>query len=223
MEELKNHVDRLFAGYRETSEIKELKEEILGNLEAKVADSIDGGMARDEAVALAMRSLDRVDSLIEGSQPVDANRYKMSLVQSALLYLLVAWIVTIPLRLLYTGISVNNLLTLAVLACVIFYLAVCAGKGKSASSAVLVINLKKLLRFTKAVWFFWGLYIIAAAAAVTIKHFGSAIWFGRALSINGPYQFAVVATGYAVPLITVIIPLLFARACTLAQKHEVKQ
>ena len=58
MDELKRYVDKLFAGHKETKEVRELKAEILGNLEARMADHIEEGFPYNEALTRAMRSLD---------------------------------------------------------------------------------------------------------------------------------------------------------------------
>ncbi|NLA11929.1 MAG: hypothetical protein GX883_07385, partial [Firmicutes bacterium] len=49
MDELRKYVDSLFARYKMTGEVAELKEEILGNLEARVADYLGEGMTSSEA------------------------------------------------------------------------------------------------------------------------------------------------------------------------------
>ncbi len=45
MENFKNYVDKLFAGYKESKEVREIKAEILSNPEARVADYLEEGMA----------------------------------------------------------------------------------------------------------------------------------------------------------------------------------
>ena len=44
MRELENYVDTLFANHKKTKETIDLKDEILSNLEAKVADYMEEGV-----------------------------------------------------------------------------------------------------------------------------------------------------------------------------------
>ena len=76
MDDLKRYVNRLFVGYKETAEVRELKAEVLSNLEARVADYTGEGMPRGEAVARAKSNLGTVDLLISHQKPVRINRYK---------------------------------------------------------------------------------------------------------------------------------------------------
>lgn len=222
MEDLKRYVDKLFAGHKETKEVGELKAEILGNLEARVADHMEEGRTYEEAVALATRSLDTVDYLIPDQKPVYRNRYRLELLQASLLYTVIAWILTIPLRAMFFGrFLVNNLLFLAVVILGVIFLVLSARKDENYLNAVAPVNKKKLTRYRKAAWLVWALFMVVMTAFTTAIRFGSNIWFGRAVQIDGPYQFAVIAAAYAVPFITIILPLLFSKACTLAEKHEV--
>lgn len=77
MHRISKHVDRLFAKYKEDQQIKELKEEIIGNLEAKVADLISRGIQQDEAIKIAIESIDSVDNLIYDNDEVEKrNRHR---------------------------------------------------------------------------------------------------------------------------------------------------
>jgi hypothetical protein len=222
MDELKRYVDRLFSGHKETKEVRELKAEILGNLEARMADHIEEGVPYNEALTRAMRSLDTVDYLLPDQKPVYVNRRKVELLQAGLLYTVIAWILTIPLRIMFVGrFVVNNLLFLAVVILGVIYLILSSRKDETYLNAVAPLNKKRLTQYRKAAWLVWALFIVVMTAFTTAIRFGSDIWFGRAVQIDGPYQFAVIAVTYAVPLITIILPLLFSKACTLAEKHEV--
>jgi len=83
MDDLKRYVDRLFAGHKETKEVGELKAEILGNLEARMADYIEEGVPYNEALTRAMRSLDTVDDLLPDQKPIYVNRRRWSCFRQA--------------------------------------------------------------------------------------------------------------------------------------------
>ncbi|MFM1653309.1 permease prefix domain 1-containing protein [Brevibacillus sp. B_LB10_24] len=221
MKELEEYVAGLFAGYPVTSEIKELKSEILSNLEAKVTDYMQDGMTYEEAVIRATKSIDSIDFLIDGHQRVHLYRFSLELVQMALLFVLVAWIVTIPLRIVWTGIWVNGLFTLAVAACGLIYMILLALKNSRFANAVASVDLVKLGKWRKAVWMLWGIYILVMTAFTAAVKFGSNVWFGRAIQIDGPYQFAVVSLDFALPFLSIIVPIIFHQARILAEKYEV--
>ncbi|ALS24093.1 MULTISPECIES: permease prefix domain 1-containing protein [Paenibacillus] len=58
-----------FPGTR-ISQIRELKEEILSNLEAKVADLTSNGMEYYQAVSTAVEQFDHIDGLIDDNKEV---------------------------------------------------------------------------------------------------------------------------------------------------------
>jgi hypothetical protein len=93
---LKNYVDSLFIGYKESKQIRELKDEILSNLEAKVSDLSSSGMEYKQAVQIAIENMDSVDGLIDHNKKVYINRFRIEFLQIALMYSLIAWILTIP-------------------------------------------------------------------------------------------------------------------------------
>ncbi|MCK8485656.1 permease prefix domain 1-containing protein [Paenibacillus sp. MBLB2552] len=86
MNPLQKHVDRLFAGYPATGRIRELKEEIVGNLEAKASDFMAGGMDYEQAVQAATASLTRIDGLIDQHPLIYVNRYRLELLQRVLFF-----------------------------------------------------------------------------------------------------------------------------------------
>ncbi|EIM04963.1 hypothetical protein A1A1_18727 [Planococcus antarcticus DSM 14505] len=115
MNRLKNHVNRLFIGYEENQQVRELKEEILSNLTAKVADLESNGVEHKEAVSLAIQSIERVDHLLDDEIEVFTNKFKVELIQSALIYSIIAWIMTMPASIFRMGILVNYLLLVVVI------------------------------------------------------------------------------------------------------------
>ncbi len=88
-------------------------------------------------------------------------------------------------------------------------------------NAVAPVNKKRLISSRKAAWLTRALFIAVMTALTTATRFGSDIWFERGVHIDRLYQFAETTAAYAVPCITIILPLLFSKACILADKHEV--
>lgn len=222
MDDLKRYVNRLFVGYKETAEVRELKAEVLSNLEARVADYTGEGMPRGEAVARAKSNLGTIDLLISHQKPVRINRYKVELLQAALLYTLIAWVLTVPLRLIPSGAVVNTVLMFVAVGLGVSFLILSSRKSETYLKAVAPVDQKKMAQCRKIAWLVWTLFIAAVAVFTSGKYFGSDIWFGRPLHLDGPYRFAQVVVSYALPFITVVLPLLFNKADRLAEKYEVK-
>ncbi|GIO32537.1 MULTISPECIES: permease prefix domain 1-containing protein [Paenibacillus] len=218
MNPLREHVEKLFAGYKQTRQVRELKEEILGNLEAKVADLTAEGMEYGEAVKAAKAGMASVDGLIEGQMHYDAAKYREELMQTALLYCLIAWIVTIPMRLVGVAGQLSLLLPLIALLLGIIYLIV-RGSATGENRRNETWDQAAAERSRKLAWIVWGIFVLAMTASTTALHMGSNIWFGRPLHISGPYQFGVLAANYVWPLVTVIVPLLFNASVRLKYKH----
>jgi hypothetical protein len=221
MNSIQDHVDTLFKGYGKSKEIKELKEEIISNLEAKVTDLTSNGMDYNQAVVIATSSIESIDPLIEGNKEVYVNIFKTELSQIALLYFLIAWVITIPLRFISVGFLINPLLLIAVILTGAIFLSFNSHKEQSFLGKTSVLNIKLANRYRKFAWLIWSLFILTSIASLTTIQFGSNLWFSRPVKIDGPYQFAVLITRYFVPFITIIIPLLFNVAIKLIFKYEV--
>ncbi len=221
MEDLKKYVDRLFAGHRETEESRDLKIEILGNLEDRLADYLAEGLPYGEALARAKKSLESVDDLLPDRRAVYINRFKVELIQAALLYTVIAWVLTIPLRITLSGIVVNTLLLPLAAGLGIVFLILSSRKDETYLDAAAPLDQKRLGRQGRTAWLIWVLFILVTAVFTTLKYFGSDIWFGRPLCVDGPYRLAQIAISYALPFVSIILPLLYTKARTLVQKYEV--
>lgn len=219
MNPLQKHVDRLFAKYTLTPQIREMKDEILGNLEAKVADLTNSGMDYDEAVRQATASLTSVDGLVDDNRSIYVNRYRIELVQTALLYSIILWILSIPTRLID-----HSLLSYRLLAIVFFlgliYVVLKRIWNKENWDHIKQRNLKTAKLVSRWGWLVWGLFILISLLALVALDFGSNIWFNRQIKISGPYQFAQIGIKFAKPFLTIFIPLMLQASVRLLQKHE---
>lgn len=221
MNSIQDHVDILFKGYGKSNEIQELREEIISNLEAKVTDLTSNGMDYNQAVVIAKNSIKSVDHLIEGNKEIYINVFKTELSQIALLYFLIAWIITIPLRFVSVGFLINPSLLIAVVVTGVKFLSFNSNKEQSFLQMTATLNIKSAYRYRKFAWLIWGLFILTSIIGITAIQFGSNLWFSRPISIDGPYQFAVLVVRYFVPFVSIIIPLLFSSAIKLIFKYEV--
>lgn len=217
MGKLEDHVDRLFAGYS-GRDADDMKAEILANLEARKNDLAAGGMAEDEVEKAAEKSLESIEFLIDGQKSVYAGRLWLELAQRSLIVLLSAWIATMPLLIIRLGQGANGLfLLLSVAAGAVYTVLLLRRGGRDRTAAV---NLKHFLRLRRLLWLFWAGFCIACALATSALYFGSDIWFSRRVSIDGPYQLAVLIIHYAVPLLTVVIPVIIGFVPGLIMKYE---
>lgn len=220
--DLEIFVDRLFANQRKTKEVVELKNEVLSNLEARVTDYMENGMEYQSAISLAIDNIEDIEALIDDNQKVYSYRFRYELVQSALIYSLLAWIVTIPARFLPSGIGVNTLLLCLVVLSGAVYLSM-SRHLKRYEKQTAVINAGKLAKWSKGAWWLWSIFIVVVSMYTFVIQYGSDLWFGRALRIDGPYSFYVTVMRYAIPMTSVIIPLLVQKASKLTLQLEVNE
>lgn len=220
MESLHHHVDQLFHKYRASKQIQELKWEVLSNLEAKVADLVADGMTQDEAVRKAKANLASIDSIVGEHRRVYLRRFLGELLQLGLLYTLIAWILTMPLRIWGMGILLNYSLFASCLGLGIIYLILLGIKHRSFVQKTSRMNLRAAFLLKKTGWGLWALYITATVAFTTALHFGSNLWFSTPVRITGPYQFAKLAVGYALPFLSILIPIWLGAIPRLILKYD---
>lgn len=227
MKPLQQHVDQLFRRYaKDTSDqIQDLKREVLSNLEAKVADLTANGVEQREAIRQATQSITSVDHLIERTRTIYVFSYCLEFVQITLLYLLIAWMIVLPLQVIHMGENLHLLLLISIAVVGLLYITLLIIKkvkpGLLQKTAVL--DLQAAVRFRKIGWLMWGLFILVWLVFTTALEFGSNIWFGHPVKIGGPYQFAVLAVRYALPFFSVLLPMLLHVSTKLIMKYEVRE
>ncbi|EJO5348651.1 hypothetical protein NRP93_002782 [Clostridium botulinum] len=222
MDSLKIYVDDLFSKYKENRGIRELKYEILSNLQAKVEDLSSKGMEYDEALRKAKESIKDIDNLIDGNIKVYINKYKLEYIQSVLLYFIIVWIITIPLGIIRMGTMLNIFLFILVVAISTYYvLLIRKNKNTKYLENKGFININNANKRRNIAWIIWTLYIVVSIIFTTGIYFGSNIWFQRRIKIDGPYNFAAIITRYMLPFISIIIPLGFNKVSKLILKYEV--
>ncbi len=221
MNNLKNHVDSMFARYKENEQIKELKYEILSNLEAKVEDLTAKGMKYNEAINKAKESISSIDYLIDGNKKVYINKYKLEYTQIVLLYFIIAWIITIPVEIIGAGIILNIGLFISSFAVGMRYFLLNRENNIEYLQCKSFINIQSSYKFRRIAWIVWFLYISVSTLLTTAIRFGSNIWFSRPVITTGPYQFAEIAIAYFIPFVLIIIPLIFNVAPKLILRYEV--
>lgn len=220
MSELKLHVDSLFSKYPMNDQMKDLKEEILGNLESKKADLMAEGLDEYSAIAKAKQSLTSIDYLIDGNRKIYIHSFSLELLQWILISLLISWIITIPLQLDLPGTFTNTLLFIMTVLVGILYLIFSNRKNKADTK---FINIVSFAKWKKYIWLFWLLFITIVILYSVAINFGSNIWFLRPIHIDGPYQFAILAIRFLLPLLTIQIPLIVNKAFRLLEKYEVSE
>lgn len=226
MNELVRHVEKLFADYPQTSEIHDLKEEVLTNLEAKAEDLMEKGMSYKEACEHAIQGIDTIEFMTEGaSRTIDINQAGHELIQSGFIFALLTWIISIPSRVFVEGRLLNNGLTALCIILGFIYVLFLLNRRSDAMkpSNGITVDLPRIRKWRSRVWMWWGLTIGVVLATVTASRFGSHIWYGRPIELSGPYQYAHLLFQYAGPLLSIAIPLFLHRACTILQRSGGKQ
>ncbi|MCJ8010081.1 permease prefix domain 1-containing protein [Lederbergia wuyishanensis] len=220
MNELKVYVDHLFRKYKNHRDIDELKEEILGNLEAKVSHLIAEGKDEKSAIEKAKNSITNVDDLIDINISIKINQFWFKAYQIAFLYVIVAWIITIPFTIVGIGTLMNMTLFFVILVLLVVYIIL--GKTlKRNNDKIGQLNIVSFIKSKKVIWLLWALFIIVTWGCITAILFGSNIWFARPIHIDGPYQFGVLVARYALPFISIIIPLVITAWEKLITQYEV--
>lgn len=215
MTDLQNYVDGLFRHQPLTPEIQDLKEEIVSNMMAKRDDLMAQGMDAESATQKAKESLPAVDFLIDGNQLTDVGTYRLECMQSVLLNCILFWIFSLPL--LFVGPAflsyVGSVLVLAA-GCAYAWMKYHPVNG------VAVLSVTASERRRKLVWMIWGLFFLVSAGMMAAVTFGSNLWFGRPVSVSGPYEMASIAMRFYLPLLTIFVPLTFGSFSRLLTKNR---
>lgn len=218
------HVNRLFAHAQDTLDNRELKEEIHSNLAARIDDYISQGMSEEKAFQTAIQHIAGMDQVMSDHRRVQRVPYWTALLQSALIYSLIAWIITIPTRVVMHGSAINNLLMLVsflVGGAYVLYMLTNRTNDPATSVQTTVIRTHAFMQWNRRIWLLWAVFMIVLWGTQAALRFGSNIWFNRPIQVDGPYQFAVMAIAFAIPLLSVIIPLVVHRAYRIISKYEV--
>jgi len=218
------HVNRLFAHAPDTLDNRELQEEIHSNLAARIDDYISQGMNEERAFQTAIQHIHGMDEVMSDHRRVQRVPYWTALLQSALIYSLIAWIINIPMRVLMQGTAINNLLMLVsflVGGAYVLYMLTNRTNDPATSVKTTVIRILDLVQWNRRIWWLWVAFVLVLWGTQAALRFGSNIWFNRPIQVDGPYQFAVIVIAFAVPLLSVIIPLVVHRAYRIISKYEV--
>ena len=215
MNDLQKYVEDLFQGQKPTSEIKELKEEILSNMLAKRDDLTAQGMDVESATQKAKEGLAEIDCLLDTSILTNVGRYHEECSQSVLMSCTVFWILSLPLLFtMYAPVTYMAIILIAASGCVYLF------RKKRPVEDMAYISVAACKKRKKTAWIIWALFFIAATGTMTAVTFGSNIWFGRPPHIDGPYQWATVALRFYLPVITVIVPLTFSSFVKILIKNR---
>ncbi len=215
MMDLKDYVDELFRHQHLTPEVRDLKEEILSNMTAKMNDLIAQGMEADIAAKKAKESLSAIDCLIDGNQRTDISKYRLECTQTVLLNCIIFWIFSLPL--LFTHFATFSYLGLLLtISFAIVYLL----QTKQQTEVVAFLSVTTSERRKKIAWIVWGLFFVVCNGTMAALTFGSDLLSGRPLDISGPYQMADIAVRFYMPLLTILIPITFSSFTKLLLKNR---
>ena len=219
MDELKQYVDKLFARAPKTATLRDLKEEIYTNLKAHEQDLLSQGMSAGDAQRAAKQGMLSLEGLIWGEQRVYYYPFVAECCQVLLLHALLLWVLLLPLMLVNTG-FLATLVTwgafLLAMGCAVATLILRTRDAK----LVRTVQLTALRRTARTMWLLWAVFFAVCVLAITAVLFGSNVWFGRPVVIDGPYQFGVLAARYYLPAATVLLPAAVARFVKLVAGHE---
>ena len=205
MNNLHREVNKLFKNYPHTPKVMEFKEELFSNLQEKVQDLIKEGYSQQQAIKIAVE--DVKDFTIDGVITVNKMKYKTELAQLAFIYSLIGLILSIPLMLYSFGRVFNFCTLIITLGLGIRYV------GFKSSAKVIddeiVVDINKIKSMKKLIWILWGTLFTVIIITATAVQFGSNVWFGTAIKVDGPYALGELLSRYYIPLITILIPFYF--------------
>ena len=223
MNDLENYVNSLFVNYKLTQEIKDLKEEIYGNLEAKKIDLMAQGMSESQAILQAKAGIIEIDSLISSNQKIYINQFKLERLQWCLIYLLAAWVITIPVS-VFNTVGRMSILLFLLSACVgIYYIIFISMNKKLPQDETAFMNITRYEKLKKISWIVWAAFVLLCSLITTGMYFGSNIWFARPVNITGPYALGSLIVNYFLPMLTVLFPLIVSLNARLIGKYEVEK
>lgn len=219
MDELERYVNTLFRRQKDTADVRELKAEILSNMQAQKMDLMAQGMEEAEAIRKAKQSLTSLDGLVEDRQLTWVDRYHADCVQAMLLSSVLFWILSLP------GLMINMRIARdavalgcgATVICAVLYM---IQKGrKQDRTEILAVSDSR--RRTKLVWMVWGVFVAVVLLSGAALYFGSNLWFHRPvhIQIDGPYQLAVTIFPIYLLLLTALVPLTVAGFTKRLQKQ----
>ncbi len=182
---------------------------------------MDNGLDYPEAYEEAIKNINNIDMLIDGNRKIYINAFKKEMVQVGILYTLIAWIITIPLRLISISMLVNAIFMIALMVTGLLYILFYNRMEEEELNKTMVININKLKKARKYTWILWILFMILTSFFTFALNFASNFWFSRPIHINGPYQFALIALRFLIPLMSIIIPLFINKSYKLINEYEV--
>ncbi len=220
MSDVKKYVDKLFRDQAPSEQIDDLKMEIISNLEARIEDNMERGMDHQAAFDEATANLKSIDGLVDHRRKVLRYPYFKELLQVALIYLLIAFIIVTPLRLSMMLVYMSRAILGGIIVTAVLY---AVNYGARMDTATISVDMARFKLAKRWVWLLWGLFMVLKTLLNIGARFGSAIWFGRSIHIDGPYQFLMLVLSFVLPALTIIIPLMVTRAYKIVRKHEVNQ
>lgn len=219
MDELERYVNKMFRSQRNTEEVRELKAEILSNMQAQKMDLMAQGMSEAEAIRKAKESMPSLEGLIEDQQLTWVDRYHTDCLQSMLLSSVLFWILSLPGLMVNMGL-VRDVIALgcgATVICAVLYIVQKCMKQERTK----ILSVSDSRRRAKLVWVVWGIFAAVVLLCGIALRFGSNIWFHRPIHIHvdGPYQFAVMILPIYLLLLTALVPLTVSGFTRLLQKQ----
>jgi hypothetical protein len=160
--------------------LHELKYEVLSNLEAKVDDLTANGMKRIEGINRAKESISSIDYIIDGNRQVYVNKYKLEYIQIVLLYFIIAWILTIPVKIIGIGIILNMILFICSITIGIRYLLLNRKTDSGYFQCMSTIDIQLAYKVGKIAWLIWILFIVVSTFYTSAIQFGNRVRNGKA-------------------------------------------
>ena len=158
-------------------------------------------------------SIDNI--VIEENRLTYINRFRTECRQTLLLYATILWILSIPMIILRD----------TLFSAITFFFVVALGVSylrsrKQNQDEIAFINGNRYKTIRTMVWIIWLIFFVVCTVTISAIMFGSNVWFARPVQISGPYEFAMIAARYYIPVTTILFPVAVGSFPHILVKNE---
>lgn len=216
MIQIETYLDSLFADCPDNRRMTARRAALSERLEKRYAGFRGQGMSEADALSRTIEGLPSAPVLTGSVQRIDSMGYRMELTQIGLVYCVIGWVVSMPMRLFGSMVYVNELMMMMAIAVGIYYAMTRLRKKSDGPKETHKVEWKKLRRRSLAAWIIWSVLAVAwIAVFIALRSGEAAFTFGEFYASG-----KLLCEGTA-PLLTVFIPMLMSAAARLTDRYEV--
>lgn len=213
MDELLRYIEILFADYRHSPEARRCQSRLVHRFQARLEQKIASGMGAATALRQVQSELAAWAAAHEDSRLVYVSRCRQDCWEKALSRLIVLWVFSLPLIVVWRSAGAVICIACAVLMCLTALLALYG--SYRVRSSVGFVHMGRMKRRLRRVWALW---LVLAGAAFFILRAN-----GQPTEALGSYGKALSLAPYYASLLTVVYPLILGDVWRSLRRHDVGQ